>query len=316
MPATNNDYIYEAVSVIRDKALSKLEETHTPAYPKYYRKMFEEIMASDTDETLSQIYERIKNRDETDETLFNRYIDLVELSINSFSGSHNTLQSLALAQGEVIESLKDEEGSDSHAYTNLLNIITSFQRKLIEELAHAEEKIVTLENKLQETIAETMLDPLTRAFNRKALEHDLALLIHHAQQNPQHKLAILMVDGDDFKVINDTHGHLIGDKILIFMASTIKASLRSDNRVYRYGGEEFVVLLNGLDDDVVANIANRIREKIETSRLIYGEETIGFTVSLGVAHFHPDDTFETFIKRADDALYKAKSQGKNCVWEY
>ncbi len=120
-----------------------------------------------------------------------------------------------------------------------------------------------------------------------------------------------MIDADDFKILNDQHGHLAGDKVLYFLAQSIKSVIRAGDKVYRYGGEEFSVILNRCDQEQAFAVAEKIRTKIEQSHLIYSGNTIKLTVSIGATLHHEGDTYDEFVGRADDGLYRAKNEGKN-----
>lgn len=128
--------------------------------------------------------------------------------------------------------------------------------------------------------------------------------------------SIIMMDIDNFKSVNDTYGHTQGDNILSDLAQAVQASIRQQDKAFRYGGEEFLVLCPGTSMDNAVNIAERIRKKFnEKAYYIDGDTAKHFSVSLGVA----ESKFETFtdtislIKQADDALYYSKQHGKNQV---
>jgi diguanylate cyclase (GGDEF)-like protein len=124
---------------------------------------------------------------------------------------------------------------------------------------------------------------------------------------------MLMLDLDDFKQINDNYGHVAGDKILIFISNILKQTLREGDKIFRYGGEEFIIILNRTDNIFCSKIANRILELIRANNLIYKGETLHATASIGTAVFIEGDTPDTFISRADKALYQAKKNGKNQI---
>jgi diguanylate cyclase (GGDEF)-like protein len=124
---------------------------------------------------------------------------------------------------------------------------------------------------------------------------------------------MLMLDLDDFKIINDTYGHIAGDKILIFISNILKKTLREVDKIFRYGGEEFIIILNRTDNIFCSKIANRILELIRVNNLVYKGETLHITGSIGTTMFKEGDTPDSFISRADKALYKAKANGKNQI---
>ncbi len=160
-------------------------------------------------------------------------------------------------------------------------------------------------------------DTLTRLYNRRHLDQVLEEEFRNSTLSKQ-PLAIVMVDIDHFKPINDRYGHDEGDKALIHIASILKGSLRNYDIVSRFGGEEFLVILpKTLMKDAVV-IAERIRRSVETTPLSVGDEKVNLTISLGVAAIPAiwPDSKEEFIKCADIALYEAKDKGRNRVCFY
>jgi diguanylate cyclase (GGDEF)-like protein len=128
-------------------------------------------------------------------------------------------------------------------------------------------------------------------------------------------LSLLMVDLDHFKSVNDSHGHPAGDRVLQKVAEAMDSQLRASDTLYRYGGEEFVILLPETDRSGALTVAESIRRKVaDTVIVVDGNQTITITVSIGVACF-PQDTEnqEGLLKKADQAVYAAKNNGRNRV---
>ena len=155
-------------------------------------------------------------------------------------------------------------------------------------------------------------DPLTQSNNRASFNDSIKREISLATRNTK-ELSLIFFDIDHFKTINDTYGHECGDLALTSSARWIKESLRDSDIVFRYGGEEFVILLSDTDANGAELLAERIRASIEQHTIAYGMDTIKLTASLGVSTLHSDDTAESFVKRADEAMYKAKHNGRNQV---
>lgn len=155
-------------------------------------------------------------------------------------------------------------------------------------------------------------DLLTGTFNRTALgtsfhrEWKLA-----CRQNTP--LSIILLDIDHFKRVNDNHGHLCGDRVLKQMADCIKEVMRASDLIFRYGGEEFLILLNNTDKTGAIQLAERIRTAIETLDWRSVAEGLGLTVSLGVATLNVYEPKDELLLRADQALYQAKQKGRNRV---
>ena len=158
-------------------------------------------------------------------------------------------------------------------------------------------------------------DPLTRTLNRRFLPALLGREISLANTNNV-PLSLLMVDVDHFKQFNDTYGHTAGDTVLKLVAETILESVRSSDFVFRYGGEEFLILLVETPKERAFIIAERLRQKVESRPMLLGDATqaaVSVTVSVGLAAHegHPDPQY--LIDRADKALYRAKNSGRNKV---
>jgi diguanylate cyclase (GGDEF)-like protein len=155
-----------------------------------------------------------------------------------------------------------------------------------------------------------IIDPLTGMLNRAALEAKIVAVTHEANLTGQ-PVALAVADLDHFKVINDTHGHVVGDAVLATVASRIRSSLRAFDSAYRVGGEEFVVLLPGVDAAAAAAVAERIRAVVCELPI----EEVPVTISLGVAASEPGRSFDyqAVFEAADAALYRAKADGRNRV---
>lgn len=126
-------------------------------------------------------------------------------------------------------------------------------------------------------------------------------------------LCVMMIDLDFFKRVNDTHGHLVGDSVLIHTAERIKSAVRDFDMVGRFGGEEFTVILTNADMALARVIAERIRQDVAETPFHAKDHIIGVTISLGVAMLRPGETREAILERADVAMYEAKQTGRNRV---
>ncbi len=154
-------------------------------------------------------------------------------------------------------------------------------------------------------------DPLTSLFNRRYFEDEVNRRIAQAQTTHA-QYSVLMIDADHFKRVNDTYGHKTGDKVLIELSSTAERSLRQDDIVARYGGEEFVVFLPELSAEEAKVVADRLRETI-SKIVVYSDqgEQVTFTVSIGISSSAISDNIDMLIKTSDEALYRAKENGRN-----
>lgn len=168
------------------------------------------------------------------------------------------------------------------------------------------------ENARLDVLAHT--DPLTQVLNRRALTNRLGIELERARRY-EAIMTMLMIDLDHFKLVNDTHGHLVGDDVLREVAAFLKATVRSVDLVARYGGEEFVVVLPETATAGAMIFAERIRQQIAVNPFVPAEGPLSITASVGVAVYPGEgiDTVEDLFARADDALYRAKAQGRNRV---
>lgn len=154
-----------------------------------------------------------------------------------------------------------------------------------------------------------LTDPVTGLWNRRHSTEMLAADLTNARRHGQ-PLALLMIDIDHFKEINDTHGHPIGDRVLVEVAQRLRENLRDTDVVGRWGGEEFVVLLRYCDFDSALSTAEKLRRRIAESPFA-GPHAL--TVSIGAAQLSAEDDLNSWMDRADSAMYEAKRQGRNAV---
>ncbi|MBP5987953.1 MAG: diguanylate cyclase [Azonexus sp.] len=179
----------------------------------------------------------------------------------------------------------------------------SERRRAEEALRESEERYRSL----------SLTDSLTGLFNSRHLHERLPSEIERANRY-RRPLSLLVLDCDNFKSINDRFGHLEGDKVLQSLADVIGHCMRRSDSAYRYGGEEFVVILPEADETAAMSLAERLREMFAGRETCSPDgESIRCTVSIGIARLTLDDTEVTLIRRADEASYAAKQRGKNCV---
>ncbi len=198
----------------------------------------------------------------------------------------------------------------TEATTTMQSAGSSLQQRLSESL----EESNTLRNELDAAKKEAVTDPLTGLANRKAF--NLRLKELSASAGKEDSYCLVMADIDKFKRINDTYGHLLGDKVIKYLARILKDSVKGHDMVCRYGGEEFAVLLPNTSLSGALAVAESIRASVEEGRLVKSgtRESIGtVTVSLGAALYRPGEDTDTLIARADAGLYRAKETGRNRV---
>ncbi len=159
----------------------------------------------------------------------------------------------------------------------------------------------------------SITDGLTQLYNSRYFYSQLKSEIERFNRYG-HQLSLLLLDIDNFKIYNDTYGHLNGDKILVRIGQIIKACLRKMDTAYRYGGEEFTIILPGTAGTEAKNVAERLRLAVAVDDFdgLAPSET-GITISVGVAHYCLDEQITSFVQRADQALYQSKQTGRNKV---
>ncbi|HEX8596427.1 MAG TPA: sensor domain-containing diguanylate cyclase [Pseudomonas sp.] len=156
------------------------------------------------------------------------------------------------------------------------------------------------------------LDSLTGLPNRRGFDLLASRTLKDSQRETK-ALTAMLLDLDHFKQLNDTHGHLAGDKVLAGFAEDLKSCLRQSDIICRWGGEEFIILLKGSDTKSARRIAEKIRLLAEQHTYVFSGTPLQVTVSVGLAELQNDDTLQTLIARADNALYAAKQHGRNRV---
>jgi diguanylate cyclase (GGDEF)-like protein len=159
-------------------------------------------------------------------------------------------------------------------------------------------------------------DQLTGALNRRGLEEEATRLQARCLRNKV-PLAVMLIDVDYFKQINDQYGHAAGDEVLKRLTAVVQMSIRVEDYFARYGGEEFCVLLPAATEQDVMVMAERLRQNYEATLIRLGDETVTSTISIGVADStHTGMVFNFLVATADQAMYRAKETGRNRVVAY
>lgn len=252
-------------------------------------------------------------------------------------------QDLRRVLSEVLTFVSSGVISSQQTSENLTNILDKFHPKMkqeevrgvIDEVLSETRLAVSTSDLLSERLNTTMaemhdlkkeldsakreakIDTLTKLANRKALDEVLAKATRDADNNNV-ELCIIFSDLDLFKEINDKHGHLVGDQVLRVVANTLKGAVKGRDLVARYGGEEFAIVVLNTSIENVKGLAENIRAEIAAKRMQRKDtrESLGtITMSFGVARYFPSEGIDSFMQRADRALYMAKRNGRNAVAE-
>ncbi|MGR3219871.1 MAG: GGDEF domain-containing protein [Candidatus Anammoxibacter sp.] len=268
---------------------------------------------------MSFIKQRKASSDEKD-TEFKSIISVLTEGITSINNENQEYNkgmldhSAKLSEIGRIDNIKEIREGLKRGVDRIKDIVTGkieSDRKMLKTLSN---EVSALKGNLKEAETQSSIDKLTGIYNRRAFDSHIKKLVDNAKivWSP---FAVMMIDIDNFKLVNDTHGHLIGDKVIVAVVSVTKAILRKDDFLARFGGEEFVVVMDrsSLKDAIIR--ARAICTAVSKLQFVVDkekpEEKLKITVSIGVSSMQDDDTDLITIDRADKALYRAKRAGKN-----
>ncbi len=211
---------------------------------------------------------------------------------------------LNLLLEEVLRETRNVQASVLHSRDEVL--------RAREQVSIAELKIRDLENELEAVSDKVLRDHLTGTLNRRGMGEAFDREIAVADRQSQ-SLSVALLDIDNFKNLNDTLGHQVGDDALVHIAQVIKDTMRPTDSVARFGGEEFLILLPDSDLAAGAAVITRLQRELTKRFFLHDNRKLLITFSAGIAQYQPGDTQSAVIARADEALYKAKRAGKNRV---
>ena len=207
---------------------------------------------------------------------------------------------------EALEAKRNADQERQEAIYKEMRSLQTNLRNMKKEVEHVQEKRTALER-------EILIGPLTGIPNRRGYTRRIneeMSRFHRYQQG----FALLLLDIDHFKDINDKYGHWAGDKCLKELIKRITPTLRESDFLARYGGEEFIAILPGADSDAARLVAERVCRTVSNTQFVYRKQEINLTISIGVCHSIPgDQTHETIFRRVDTVLYEAKRAGRNRV---
>lgn len=267
---------------------------------------FAELVSTSTKEILDSYLDGSLDLETYHASVNDGYKAIAMKSIGSFAESNKEIERISDEQFNLM----DCENRNSYIdFSVISEKMCDLQSHLGSEVNRANQMIQELQNQVHELEVTTTLDPLTKAFNRHALQRDFGELL--LKDRYTNDMFILMIDIDNFKLINDKYGHIAGDKVLIFASKLLKKTLRDGDKLYRFGGEEFVIFLNRTDLEGATLVANRLLNLSRQNKPLYQNEQISVTMSIGLTPIRGDDTIDTLIHRSDVALYRAKKSGKD-----
>lgn len=251
----------------------------------------------DLEQQMGLFANAISRKLETDALRYRHEEEQVELRFGDIGG-HRAGYDLVIESEQLgsVEFYRDRPYTEAELY-ELENLLCALVYPLRNALTY------------RRAVERALRDPLTGVQNRNALN---AAVEREVETSRRHgtSLAMLVLDIDHFKHINDNYGHSFGDDVLRAVAQTAGTTIRRCDEIFRFGGEEFVVLANYTDEDGARQLAERIRRDVEAIGTINGLD-VCVTVSLGIALMPPGDSAQQLFDRADQALYRAKKEGRN-----
>lgn len=224
---------------------------------------------------------------------------------------HNAALVEAERDLSAIQADGDVENLQSRLLTDITSMVQS-NRKLENELVQSRYQLEKQAEELDKRKKEARTDGLCQVGNRKAFDEAMQYLMSKMLAKGR-CFALMLIDVDKFKRINDTFGHSAGDGVLVEIGDALKSSVRPGDIVCRLGGDEFAVLLDNTSEEEVALVGSRIRAYIENLDFVVGDqkETTVVTMSMGLTSVRENDSPRTIYDRADEALYESKTQGRN-----
>jgi diguanylate cyclase (GGDEF)-like protein len=276
--------------------------------------------------------EYIKNAGFASQTASTAEEALELIKINKYAVVITDIRLPGMGGLELTKVIKKDNGSDvivvtgysdDYSYEEAINIGASdfvIKPVRLEELllrlrrVLKERQLGTERTRMMEKLQKLAItDGLTKLYNSRSFYTQLELEVDRFNRY-KHPLALLLLDIDNFKEYNDSYGHLEGDKVLVRFSQIIKTCLRANDSAYRYGGEEFTVILPETTGDEAKTVAQRIRASLEAEKYkpVPGK-VARITISIGVTQCYPKEELSTFIRRADKAMYLSKENGRNRV---
>lgn len=234
---------------------------------------------------------------------------------NHFSGDLTKHIELLESLGEKLNTPAEAAPIDDEARSSkavaLVAEIAAANHRLKRRLESAEATLKTQSQELEESLSEARTDALTRLLNRRAFDEEHSRRWAHWQRKEQ-PYSLMLIDIDHFKQVNDKYGHDAGDKVLKEVASRLMTVMRETDYLARIGGEELAILLPEGDWESIVAVARKVLEIVRCLPIIYGECEIYVTVSCGLMSVTHAESTLMLLKGADEALYAAKSNGRNC----
>lgn len=310
-------YSLGRISEIARQALKQLIQEKKPAVPPLYEKAFyRTAITMGESDLVNHLMAKMPTGQAATlliEKLASMMIGLDENMKYYRQGIDDHTEQISDQQEKIKELVDPATWNELEKHlTGVLDANVQMKQRVVD----AEQRIQEQEKHVSQLQHKIRFDPLTGALNRYALDEDISMEFSRSKRYKR-PLAFIMADIDFFKKVNDTYGHAAGDEVLRAFVALVQKTLRDVDNVYRYGGEEFALVLPETDGEGGMIAAERLRKNIEKFTLKHKTDSslqISITVSFGVASYAEGDAdYKVIIERADTALYRAKGAGRNRV---
>lgn len=324
---------------LASRALAEMETRLIPHSPQNYAVWYSHV--SGRASQLSKTIEIVASNNRRFDATINRDLYLAFLGeTGSGQGTAKDMSERLGAVAQQLASVLDRAASDGRSQANAIGAlgddraaggadVQAIARKLMQEITHAVERTTSLEGQLAAAAGElgkvrsamaeaekrSKTDPLTGLANRAGLEDFLRTALIAAMEHDD-PVSILLLDIDRFKSFNDTYGHQVGDQVIRLLGSVLVENARPEDLAARYGGEELILVMPGIELQRAVAAAETIREAVASRKITRrstGEVMAQMTVSVGVGQYRLGEPVQDCIERCDQALYLAKRSGRNCV---
>lgn len=327
----------ESVQVLK-QVLPLMSQQKIPTIPQNYAVWYDYVTKRN-EELASELDQRINEGVSFDpnscRTIYEKYfISELQSEVDGIQGAvREAVESVLLELDGLGEDINHFSGvldkcgnslQQNPTKDDLNNLVVELVRETARTKARSQEVESSLHNmadeltELREQVdrlsKDSRTDALTRVANRRAFDEAIKRMAAEVDDSGA-PLCLILCDIDHFKAFNDTHGHLIGDRVLRFVAQEMEQCVKGRDVLARYGGEEFAILLPNTPYDGAMMLADSIRTIIESQRITndQGEDLDRVTISLGVSQYNVGEELPAFIERADACLYASKSNGRNCT---
>ncbi len=305
------------ISEVARDTLKKMVIHNVPPLPCYYEKEFLEVARKLGKKNVLKAAE--KDRDLIEKRL-NEVISNTEDAVGE---TKEVLSGFEQDASKCINQLEAQlmktstEGLSKHELSNGMETLAGVRERLQKGLKDAYQKLEEQSKMFEELRKQLHQDALTQVLNRRSWDNDLKEMLEKAWQEENKKLnfSLILADIDFFKKVNDLHGHIVGDAVLKQFASLLRDHFAEYGTVYRYGGEEFGIILPGLSPEKAVEYVEEFRQCLQRTCFTAqrGKIKLRITASFGVCGYMPSSNAEELVSAADKALYKAKQTGRNRV---